>query len=247
MVREHEAGPLALAPSPAPTSLLPIQKPLLLRGSGTGAEEIGVLDARPPSAPSLLQPLGWPRTTCSTHCNAFTALLAQETLVGKQGLRVPRAKPLGLSSSARLRHRGRFQGELEAVYTPGSSCQRAWAGTGGDRDPASLGGRARRESPSLEPAGAEATSAAAGGRQRGHLTEQVAGLAGSQVLALGGWPHRLQAGTSNALTAWLARRRTCPRRERGPRVEGRTGYKKLIPRSRFPRPLRAGCGLLGGP
>lgn len=92
------------------------------------------------------------------------------------------------------------------VYILGSFFQQAWAGKEGNRDPMSLGGRARRESTSLEPAGAEATSAAAGGRERGHLTKQVVGLAGSQVLALGGWPHGHQAGTSNALTAWLARR-----------------------------------------
>lgn len=40
----------------------------------------------------------------------------------------------------------------------------------------------------------------------GHLTEQVVGLAGSQVLALDCWAHMHRAGTSNALTAWLAQR-----------------------------------------
>lgn len=49
------------------------------------------------------------------------------------------------------------------------------------------------------------------------MTKQVVGLAGSQVLAQDCWPHTLQAGTSNALTAGLAQRA----RGRGTRAEGR--------------------------
>ena len=71
--------------------------------------------------------------------------------------------------------------------------------------------------------------------KEGHLTEQVVGLAGSQVLVLGCRPHILQAGTSNALTVWLALRVQPALKGEGALQAERRGTGSWSPEAGFPR------------
>ena len=93
--------PPVLASSPAPRSLCPSRS----HHSHSVALWKGLRDLvleRP--GPQLSRPcpntLGWLCTTHSAPRNTFTALLAQEKLVGKQSLCVPRAEPMSLFSLA---------------------------------------------------------------------------------------------------------------------------------------------------
>lgn len=138
--------------------------------------------------------LGWPHTTRPTPCNTFTGLLAEEQLVGRQSLSLPRLKPpgpslLGGDSLSGWHFQGRetkFRSHPPscAEFLSGSFFQRALAGTGGNHFLRFLGRVGDASESPKSPGLWEQSRVGSCGWRKGRTPDPAGGgLADSQVLA----------------------------------------------------------------
>lgn len=165
---------------------------------------------RPPRLfPPCSDTSGRPRTACSTYCSLLTALcVAPWAWAQPAGGRASGAKACAhgvFPPWPRLGQQRVFLERMKLVHILGvlpPSISRK-----GRTQPLDVPGEGE---PSARPAwslrGQRPGRQLLAAGEVGHLTEQVVGLASSQVLALDCWAHMHRAGTSNVPTAWLAQR-----------------------------------------
>lgn len=176
-----------------------------------------LVPGRPPPAAPAPAATRWaglaPRPT---PCSTATAPLAQEQLVGKQGLHVPRPEPTGLFPLAWTQAAVAVSGERWSYFSRAKegNCLLMSPGRGTSRPAWSL--REQRPCQQLLVAG-----------KVGHLTEQVLGLAGSQVLARDLVPHVYRAGRDFKCSDNVAG----PKGEGKGRPGGRKGCRRPGPRA----------------